>query len=150
MSEQEVVRAIAALRKERPEWLPVLEATLTVAERAQPYGGEFAGAWVLDELEERVGHPTWLPNLRLLVSYGFWEKVGEPPRGGRRAYSRCRDLQALRNVLSRLKPEADRPPAPTSPALRRFRFVGAGDSREPGSDAGRRAGDVVYQPRSWR
>lgn len=150
MNEHEALRAVAALSNERPEWLPVLEATLAVAERAQPYGGEFAGAWVLDELEQRVGHPTWLPNLRVLLSYGFLEKVGESTRGGRRAYYRCSDPQAIRRVLAQLTqaPGHIQPPAGRPP--RRFRFVGAGDSGEPGSDTARRAGDIVYQPRSWR
>lgn len=150
MTEREALRAVAALRNERPEWLRVLDAALAVAERVQPYGGEFAGAWVLDELERRIGHPTWLPNLRVLLSYGFLEKVGESTRGGRRAYYRCADVQTIRRVLAKLAPAPSdtKPPAGSPPG--RFRFVGAGNSAEPGSDTGRRAGDIAYQPRSWR
>ena len=33
---------------------------------------------------------------------------------------------------------------------RTFHFVGAGESSEPPHDTGRRAGDMSYQPRSWR
>jgi len=150
MNEQEALRAVAALRNERPEWLPVLEAALAVAERAEPYGGEFAGAWVLDELEQRAGHSTWIPNLRVLVSYGFLEKVGESTRGGRRAYYRCAGAQAIRRVLARLTPSQGHTQPPAGPPPRRFRFVAAGDSGQPGSDTGRRAGDILYQPRSWR
>jgi hypothetical protein len=151
MNEREALRAVLALRNERPEWLPVLDATLAVAERAEPYGGEFAGAWVLDELEKRNGHPTWLPNLRVLLTYGFLEKTGDSARGGRRAYYRCAGAQAIRRVLSRF-PVAPSTPSqpPAGPPPKRFRFVGAGDSGQPGSDTGRRAGDVSYQPRSWR
>ncbi len=150
MNEREALRAVAALTKERPQWLPVLEAALTVAERAEPYGGEFAGAWVLDELEARTGHPTWLPNLRVLLSYGFLEKVGESTRGGRRAYYRCVGKQAIARALTRLAPAGGHGLSPPGPPPGRFRFVGAGNSGEPGSDTARRAGDVTYQPRSWR
>lgn len=148
MNERQALRAVAALTKERPQWLPVLQAALIVAERAQPYGGEFAGAWVLDELEERNGRPTWLPNLRVLVSYGFLEKIGESTRGGRRAYYRCIDAQAIARALTRLAPAGGQ--SPPVPPAGRFRFVGAGDSGEPGSDIARRAGEITYQPRSWR
>ncbi len=100
-------------RLPRPQWLPVLEAVLTVADRAEPYGGEFAGAWVLDELEQQTGHPTWLPNLRVLVRYGFLEKAGESTRGGRRAYYRCVGAEAIARALTRLAPvggHGQRPP----------------------------------------
>ncbi len=150
MNEQEALRAVAALSKERPQWLPVLEAVLTVAERAEPYGGEFAGAWVLDELEHRTGHPIWLPNLRVLLSYGFLEKVGESARGGRRAYYRCLGAQAIARALTRLAPVGGHGQRPPSPPSGRFQFVGAGNSGEAESDLARRAGDITYQPRSWR
>jgi hypothetical protein len=150
MNEQEALRAVAALRKERPQWLPVLQAALTVAERAEPYGGEFAGAWVLDELEQRTGHPTWLPNLRVLLSYGFLEKVGESARGGRRAYYRCVGAQAIGRALTRLAPLGGDGQPPPGPPAGRFRFVGAGNSGEPGSDMARRAGHMTYQPPPWR
>lgn len=151
MNEQEALRAVSALAKERPQWVAVLAAALTVAERAQPYGGEFAGAWVLDELDHQTGRPTWLPNLRVLISYGFLEKVGESTRGGRRAYYRCVNAQAIGRALNRLAPvgrQGDRPPDPPPP--RRFQFVGAGNSGEPGRDVARRAGEITYLPRSWR
>jgi hypothetical protein len=150
MNEREALRAVAALTRERPQWLPVLKAALTVAERAEPSGGEFAGAWVLDELAERSGHATWLPNLRVLLSYGFLEKVGESTRGGRRAYYRVAGARAIARALLQLVPEGGETQAPPGPSPRRFRFVAAGDSGEPGSDTGRRTGDLIYQPRSWR
>lgn len=148
VNEQEALRALAALRNDRPEWIPVLQAALSVAERAAPYGGDFAGSWVLDELEKQSGHSTWLPNLRILVSYGFLEKAGESTRGGRRAYYRFTNEQTVRKVLSQVRPEVPSEPSNSSP--RRFRFIGAGDSGEIGSGTGRNAGDIAYKPRSWR
>jgi hypothetical protein len=150
MNEQQALRAVAALTKERPQWVPVLAAALTVAERAQPYGGEFAGAWVLDELEQRTGKRTWLPNLRVLLSYGFLEKVGESTRGGRRAYYRCVNAQAIGRALTRLAPVGGHGQRPPDRPPRKFQFVGAGNSGEPGTDVARRAGEITYLPRSWR
>lgn len=150
MNEQEALRAVAALAKERPEWVSVLAAALRVAERAQPYGGEFAGVWVLDELEQQTGQPTWLPNLRVLLTYGFLEKVGESTRGGRRAYYRCVNAQAIGRALTRLASPGGHVERPPDLPLRRFQFVGAGNSGEPGTDAARRAGEITYLPRSWR
>ncbi len=148
MNEQEALRAVAALTQERPQWVPVLVAALAVAERAEPYGGEFAGAWVLDELEQQTGHPTWLPNLRVLVSYGFLEKVGESTRGGRRAYYRCVNAEAIGHALSRLAPVGAHRKRPPDTPPRRFQFVGAGNSGEPGTEVARRAGEITYLPRS--
>ena len=150
MDEESALKAVAALATERPQWVPVLEAVLRVAERAEPYGGEFAGAWVLDELSERSGHATWLPNLRVLVSYGFVEKTGDSTRGGRRAYYRCPGARAIGRALSRVAPAAHAHRESPNARPPRFRFIGSGSSGEPGSDTARRAGDLVYQPRSWR
>src|SRR5437899_11177220 len=100
MDKEQVLRAVAALSTERPEWLPVLEAALVVAERCEPYGGEFAGAWVLEELKQQTGHPIWLPNLRVLISYGPLEQAGESTRCGRSAYSRLKDRQTIGQVLA--------------------------------------------------
>lgn len=150
MSDSETGRALTALAKERPEWLPVVEAALAVHERTSAYGGDFAGAWVLDELEERVGRKTWLPNLRVLVSYGLLEKVGESTRGGRRAYYRFVRPEIIRQVLAQLRELGQSPPTPPTRTARRFRFVGAGASSQPGSDTARRAGDISYEPESWR
>jgi hypothetical protein len=143
----QVLRAVAALTKERPDWLRVLEAALVVAERCEPYGGEFAGAWVLEELKQQTGRPIWLPNLRVLISYGFLEKAGESTRGGRRAYYRFTDRQAVGSVLAEHRPQIESQPGPHAA---RFRFIGAGNSGQPGSDTARRSGDISYQPRSWR
>jgi hypothetical protein len=145
---ENVERAVATLEAERPEWISVLEAAIAVSDRVEKFGGEFAGAWVLDELERRAGRRTWLPNLRVLQSYGLLEKVGESVRGGRRAYYRIPAKKLVVEVLARLK--ADQPKQPGSGPRQRFAFVGAGDSGEPGSDWARRSGELSYEPGSWR
>lgn len=150
MGTQDIARAVSALAREKPEWLPVLEAALVVAERCEPYGGDFAGAWVLDELEARTGHRVWLPNLRVLTSYGLLEKAGESTRGGRRAYYHCTERQAITKALSLVTRTHPQSSPSTRPESSRFRFVGAGDSGQQGSDAARKAGEMKYQPRSWR
>jgi hypothetical protein len=143
----DVGRAVATLVAERPDWIPVLEAAIAVSDRVEEHGGEFAGAWVIDELERRAGHRTWLPNLRVLVTYGLVEKAGESTRGGRRAYYRMPAKKAVMDALSHVKPrrvvdQAKRP--------NRFRFIGAGDSGEPRSDWARRSALLPFEPDSWR
>jgi hypothetical protein len=145
---QDIGRSVATLMTERPDWLPVLEAAIAVSEQVEPHGGEFAGAWVIDELERRAGHRTWLPNLRILVTYGLIEKSGESTRSGRRAYYRMPAKKSIVEALARLKPR--RAPRQTQKRQRRFSFVGAGDSGEAGSDWASRSYDMPFQPRSWR
>ena len=147
---RQVLRAVAALSKERPEWLPVLEAALVVAERCEPYGGEFAGAWVLEELKQQTGRPIWIPNLRVLISYGLLEKAGESTRGGRRAYYRFTDRETVGQVVAEHRPAQREIHGRPDPAASRFRFIAAGNSGKPGSDTARRAGEAPYAPRSWR
>jgi hypothetical protein len=144
----DVNRAVGNLIAERPDWIPVLEAAIAVSDKVDPYGGEFAGAWVIDELERRAGHRTWLPNLRLLITYGLVEKVGESTRGGRRAYYRMPAKKAVAEALSRLKPKVSG--RKNQRQGRRFLFVGAGDSGEAGSDWAKRSSDLPFEPRSWR
>jgi len=145
---RDIGRAVATLVAERPDWIPVLEAAIAVSDKVEPYGGEFAGAWVLDELERRAGHRTWLPNLRVLVTYELVEKVGESTRGGRRAYYRMPGKEAVVEALARLKP---RPSThETKRRERRFEFVGSGDSGEAGSDWARRSADLPFEPDGWR
>jgi len=79
--------AIRRLANEHPDWIPVLEATTAVAAMAEENGGEFADAWVVNELGRR-GAPRRIPTLRMLASYGLIEKSGVSTRGGRRAYYR--------------------------------------------------------------
>jgi hypothetical protein len=92
---------VMRLAVERPDWLPVVEAILKRARDAADYGGEFAGAWVLQDLR-REGVADWLPNLRLLVSFGIIAKSGESTRGGQRAYYRMPDQAGVERALKRL------------------------------------------------
>lgn len=66
---------------ERPDCLAVLHAACAQAEKSAPFGGEFAGSWVLKELARVTGPNEWKPGLRRLVSYeageGCW--VSAPP-----------------------------------------------------------------------
>jgi hypothetical protein len=120
----------------------VLEAAASVAAELEPHGGEFAGAWVVDELARR-GLPRWIPNLRILVSHGLLEKSGPSTRGGRRAYYRMPNREEVVKAL-----EAWR--ASGGAKRRTLRFVAAAASTDERSDTGRRAGELPYEPRSWR
>jgi hypothetical protein len=90
------------LAYEHPDWVPVLRAACVVAEQTDPYGGQFAGRWVLQELERQTRTRQWQPGLRRLVAYGLLEKVGESTRGGRRAYYRMPDRQGVERALEEL------------------------------------------------
>src|SRR5260370_375884 len=103
----------------------------------------------LDALEPGTGRRTWFPNLSVLVSYGLIEKAGESSRGGRRAYYRFSAKQSIKEALTRLG-AAGESGKPRSGGERRFHFIAAGDSGEPGSDIARRSADIEYEPRSWR
>jgi hypothetical protein len=124
---------------ERPEWVPVLRAAIAVAERAEPHGGEFSGRSVVNELAARGG-PRWISNLRILVSYGLVEKVDS---SARRAYYRMPARAEIEGALAQ---------APTVEAERRKipGFIAAGAASDPPSDVARRAGEIGYEPRSWR
>ena len=95
--------AVMALAYEHPEWIPVLQAACSVAEETEQYGGRFAGAWVLQELERQTGQPQWRPGLRRLVTYGLIEKAGDSTRGGRRAYYRMPDRAGVVRALGALE-----------------------------------------------
>jgi hypothetical protein len=134
-------QAVRRLAQEHPDWLPVLEAAVSVAADVEQTGGEFAGAWVLAELEKR-GRNVWIPNLRRLASYGLIEKSGPSTRGGRRAYYRMPDRAGIARALEELRTDGDGRP--------KFRFIAAGSSSDGESDAARRSGELAYEPRSWR
>jgi hypothetical protein len=133
--------AVRRLALEHPDWLPVLEAAVAVAATVEPHGGEFAGAWVVDELAKRGG-ARWIPNLRILVTYGLIEKSGDSTRGGRRAYYRMPEREAVGRALAAWRER--------TPQRRAPRFIASGASTDPPSDLARRAGEVVFEPRPWR
>jgi hypothetical protein len=134
-----VEEAVRRLAFDRPDWLPVLEAATAVAGDAEPLG-RFPGKAVVDKVEQ-LGGPGWIPNLRILVSYGLVEKVGATTRSGRRAYYRMPHRAEIERALEDLRPERARP--------RKLHFVAAGASGEK-SDLARRSGEIEYEPRSWR
>jgi hypothetical protein len=90
------------LAGEKPEWIPALRAACQAARKAERYGGEFAGAWVVSELEQLTGERAWLPGLRTLAVYGLIEKAGPSTRGGRRAYYRMPDRPGVELALQQL------------------------------------------------
>lgn len=99
----ETLRAVMHLASEKPEWLPALRAACRSAQKAEPYGGEFAGSWVVSELEQLTGERAWLPGLRTLAVYGLIEKSGPSTRGGRRAYYRMPDRAGVELALQELE-----------------------------------------------
>ncbi len=137
--------AVRRLAREHPDWLPVLEAAVAVAADVEAHGGEFAGASVVDELGRR-GAPRWIPNLRILVSYGLIEKSGPSTRGGRRAYYRMPARMEVEKALESWTRRAHAGPE----KLRNLRFIAAGASTEPPADTARQSGEITYEPRSWR
>jgi hypothetical protein len=93
-------RSVRHLATERPDWLPVLQAACIWSARAERLGnGEFAGTYVLRELNRLVGHPAWTPGLRVLQAYGLIERVGSA-RGGRRAYYKMPYREAIEQALA--------------------------------------------------
>ncbi len=103
MEEQSGYRAVMRLAQERPELLAAVRASLARADAAQPYGGEFAGAWVLRDLG------SWLPGLRTLRAAGILEKSGPSTRSGNRAYYRMRDREGVRRALAELRQPQEGP-----------------------------------------
>jgi len=104
-------RSVRHLAEERPDWLDVLGAAATVAREAEGFGGEFAGARVVEQLHRR-GERRRVPNLRLLVSYGLLEKVGTTTMSGRRAYYCMPDREGVEDALERVRAQAgSSPPA---------------------------------------
>jgi hypothetical protein len=141
ISTDEAVRRLAV---EHPEWMPVLEAAVAVADRVDGNGGEFAGAWVLEELRQRGG-ARWVPNLRILASHGLVEKSGASTRGGRRAYYRMPDRTAVASAI-----EAWRAGGAGRGPGRTLSLIASGVSTEAPSDIARQAGEIQFEPRAWR
>lgn len=109
--------AVLRLAAEDPQWLPAVRAAVSVAQRV---GDEFAGAWILSELQRSNAGRTWYPNFRRLVTFGILEKVGESTRGGQRAYYRIVDVAGVRRGLD----EASRSDVGLAPGRLSFTAVG--------------------------
>jgi len=105
--ESQAWQKVVELVRERPDWVPVLEAACEEAEAVEPYGGRFAGRWVLQRLKSHTKQLEWRPGLRLLAGYGFITKSGESTRGGRRAYYQMPAWREVKEALTRLKEETE-------------------------------------------
>ncbi len=135
--------AVGRLMREHPDWLPVLDAAAAVAARVESAGGEFAGAWVVAELERR-GIERRVPNLRLLAAYGLIAKSGPSTSGGRRAYYCMPEREGVERALEDWRGTVN------ARVPRKLRFIASGESTEPPDDVGRRSGEMTYEPSSWR
>lgn len=102
---------VMRLLNEYPEERLLLRAACEEARRCQP--GDFAGSWVLQELNHMsgrsgrvaTGDPSWRPGLRRLSAYGIIEKT-DTARGGRRAYYRMPDREAVEEALAEIEANA--------------------------------------------
>lgn len=113
--------AVLRLAAEDPQWLPAVRAAVSVAERL---GDEFAGAWILSELQRSDADRTWYPNFRRLVTFGILEKAGDSTRGGQRAYYRIVDVAGVRRGLEEASRSAAAAPG-------RLSFTAVGRSGRP-------------------
>ena len=136
-------QAVRRLCVEHPEWLPVLEVAAELANTTALAGGEFTGSSVIEKLAQTASSSR-IPNLRILVSYGLLEKSGPTTRGGRRAYYRMPDPAGVVNAIEAWRSQKGK----GKPTV--LHFVGIGASTEPPFDTARQAGDLTYEPRSWR
>jgi hypothetical protein len=99
--DRDISRAVRHFVTERQSWVPVLQAACATASFAEQYGGEFAGAWVLQRLRDTGDKPAWVPGLRSLLAYGLIVRVGTARRG-RRAYYVMPDRQAIQQALAEI------------------------------------------------
>ncbi len=101
-------QSVRRLALEQPHWIAVLQAACVQAKVAEPFGGEFAGSYVVQEVQRMArqggfeGPRVHVPGLRILVTYGLLEKSGESTRGGRRAYYRMPDRAGVEAALADL------------------------------------------------
>lgn len=82
------------LLEEKPEWISILRACVKCAEKY----GEFAGSWVLKEVEKELKKKVWVPGLRTLVAYDILKKT-DTSRGGRRAYYIMPDIDGTKKAI---------------------------------------------------
>lgn len=82
------------------KWVRVVRVCVEASKR---FHGEFAGAWVWQDMKEKIGDETRpFPNLKPLVSYGILQKTGSS-RGGRRAYYVMLDIAEVERALTELE-----------------------------------------------
>lgn len=103
---------VKRLAREHADWLPIVEVSLKCAKQ---YQGEFAGKWVLEELNKdewpglRFGNTRarWFPGLRTLVGYGILNHT-DTTRGGRRAYYVMPDPQGVEKALREISAKEEK------------------------------------------
>ncbi len=95
-TKQQVLR----LLNEYPEELHLLRAACEQSRKCEP--GDFAGSWVLREMEAQTGERAWRPGLRRLSASGVIVKTGTA-RGGRRAYYRMPDRAGVEQALAQFQ-----------------------------------------------
>jgi len=88
---------VKRLSEERPDWVPIIKECFECAQKYK----EFAGSWVLNNLEEKTKKRIWKPGLRTLVAYGILERT-KTSRGGRRAYYILPDIEGTKKALQEL------------------------------------------------
>lgn len=91
------VEQVRRLLHEYPAEHALLRAACEQARKCEP--GDFAGSWVLREMEQQTGEPAWRPGLRRLAAFGLIEKT-DTARGGRRAYYRMPDRLGVEQALA--------------------------------------------------
>jgi hypothetical protein len=95
-------RAVMRLAEERPELVALAVAVAAQAAAAEPWGGEFPGAWALERLP-RGQRPEHLNRgLRTLVAYGVLEKASRTGSSARPAFYRVPDPADVRRGLEEL------------------------------------------------
>jgi hypothetical protein len=103
VSEVSIREQVQRLAADRPDWLPILRAAVTVAKQAENFGGQFAGRWVLQEWVRQTNPEVpWQPGLRTLAAYELIVKAGPSTRGGRRAYWRMPDRAEIDEALTEM------------------------------------------------
>ena len=88
---------VKRLAEERPDWIPIVKECIECAEKYK----EFAGSWVLRNLEKKTKKKVWKPGLRTLAAYGILKKT-DTSRGGRRAYYTMPNLEEVKKALHEL------------------------------------------------
>ena len=92
-------RAVMRLAELRPELLALAVAVAAQAAAAEPFGGDFPGAWALERLP-RGGRPDH--GLRTLVAYRVLERAPRTGPSGRPALYHVPDLAGVRRALAEL------------------------------------------------
>ena len=89
--------SVKRLADERPDWIPIVKECLECAQKYK----EFAGNWVLRNLEKKTKKKVWKPGLRTLVAYGILKKI-DTSKDRRKAYYIMPDPEGVKKALHEL------------------------------------------------